>query len=373
MATSVCVLAVAERTTDNGWHEDPEQFVQPVVHAALRDAGLLEGAWPTFSVTASSDFWDGAAYSEQPIGEVLGAHHNTSLKVNEDGLQALALAVAAIEAGETESALVVAHCIPSRHRDRAAVLGRSVEPFWQRRLGLEFQDIEALVRDYWLRRMKWTDADLEEWRATAWERTMRRRDRDLILRRHDVDSTYAQRSGSGTPALLDGAVAVVLGRAEVFPAASSRIAGMGFSTTPTRIGEAPVAGVGALRSACNKALGDAGVSWSDVEVVEWNDRFDYHAPLWAHEVLARDGKGPTGVPPVEPVGKKVNASGGTCYGVTPIVSGLGRLVACHRRLAADEPGISAERPGRRYGLAHGCQGLAAASHSVVILEKVGKA
>lgn len=370
MPGDVRILSVARRLTDRGWQEDVEEFVQPVVHAALRSAGLFDSGWPRFSVTASSDIWDGVAYSEQPVGEVLGTHYGESLKVTEDGLQALALAKAAIEAGETQTAIVLAHCIPSRHQEPASIFDRSVEPFWQRSHGLDAVDVELLVRSYWMGQKGWTDDDLQAWRKAAWTRTVSGSNRDVVRRQYDAGFIPSKHDMRRFPKLLDGAVAVVLGNGSDYPDASVRIDAIHPTSAATGIGEAPVGGASAFSQAVRAAVAEAGCGLDDIDLFELSDWFDYQAPLWMEAITGeRDwpkqicdhDHGRLG-------GRSVNLSGGMNFWATPLVCGLDRLGACYSQLRGNAG--SAAGAGIHRALAQGCSGLGGVSHTVAILSHV---
>lgn len=268
-------------------------------------------------VIAAHDLIDGRSLSSMITGPAAGAYLRDEIRVSDDGLVALSLGSARIQAGEAATVVVAAWGRASEgdvHRSSHVAF----DPIVEQPLGLSDRGVSALRASAYLRAHGGPDRD----RAAATRRS-RAEANPRRARASQIDAIYPLRAGEvGVDA--DAVAAVILG-VEGGPV----ITGIGHGTDPARIGDRQLAQSAGARTAIATALGQAGRKPTEITVAELagTTLFDEVLLLEAAE-LAAPGFG------LEFYADNawVNASGGSAAGHCFPCSGLLRLVDAVRQL-----------------------------------------
>lgn len=198
-----------------------DELIFRATYAALTDAGM-DLADVDAVVMASSDLFDGRAISTMTLTASTGSFTRSELRVCDDALAALALAVTELQSGGAQT-VVVSSWSKLSDADLSSIEPLGVEPAFHRELGLTSQVVGSLRRSR-------TDG-----RAL----------------------TVDPRPAPGA----DGAVAVVLTEAPSLPAYAT-VRGLGWSTGPyLRPEQEPL---GPVAAAVRGAVSDARVDLEEI-------------------------------------------------------------------------------------------------------------
>ncbi|WP_155356900.1 hypothetical protein [Acrocarpospora macrocephala] len=292
------------------------EVIFAVVSEALADARCtmddIDGI-----VIAAHDLIDGRSLSSMITGPAAGAYLRDEIRVSEDGLVAISLAAARIQAGEAARVVVAAWGRPGEgdveRSSRAAF-----DPFTEQPLALSETVVSALraaayLREHSARGREAAAAARQERAAANPRRAPAAGARPPVypLRPEEM----------GVPA--DVAAAVVLGTG-----AGPRITGVGHGTEPARLGERTLAALPGARAAVAAALARSGLRAHQLDLVELGGPtlFDEVLQLEAAG-LAEPGTGLAGYA----AGTWVNPSGGAAAGDCHPCGGLLRFVEAVRR------------------------------------------
>jgi hypothetical protein len=342
-----------------GW-EEPElslgDFIYRGVKAALADA-QVDIAEIESVVLASHDLVDGRSLSSMVTAPPAGAYLRDEIRLSEDGLAALSLAAARIEAEETEYSIVAAWG-RSSEGDHRQISRRSFDPGFVQPFGMDEMLASAMRMTAWLQRHPEAAADRpaaaarRAESASRNERAIGRPTRPQVL-------SFPLQPGDG-PAVADLVVAVILGRRPT----ALRITGIGHGTDASAFGDRDVAGLRALRDAAAVATKAAGLD---------ADRFDIYeldGMTLGDEAMALEAAG------VAPAGRglavlgqdpRTNPSGGSAAAWAFPVNGLMRFAeACHQLRGTAGPVQLAGSP--RTALVSGFSSVAAQAATAVALE-----
>jgi hypothetical protein len=324
------------------------EVIFDVVTDALNDAGVtmddIDGI-----VIAAHDLVDGRSLSSMITGPAAGAYLRDEIRVSEDGLVALSLGAARIEAGES-TRIVVAAWGRASEGDPERTSRAAFDPFSEQALGMSDSVVSALRASAYLRQFPASDRD-----AAAAAR----------LRRAGVDTSvidapvWPLRAGEMAHT-ADVAAAVILCSDGPGP----RVTGVGHGTDPVRIGDRSLADVKAARDAVDAALAGASRTVVDLDVVELSGRTLFDEVLLLEAAgLATAGQGPTAYTEQA----RINPSGGAASGFCFPASGLARFVEAVQQVRGTS-GEAQLSPRPRVGLVVAGSAVADQTVTAVVVE-----
>ncbi|MFG2039819.1 hypothetical protein [Dactylosporangium sp. NPDC048998] len=320
------------------------EFIFATVSAALADAGCTMADVDAV-VIAAHDLVDGRSLSSMITGPAAGAYLRDEIRVSDDGLVAVSLAAARLQAHEATRVLVAAWGRASEGSpQRTSRAG--FDPVVEQPLGLTDTAVSALRASAYLRRYpgdRRTEAAAARWRRAA-------------AAPADADArVVAPLRPAELAVTADAAAAVVLGPHGRGP----RVTGVGHGTDRAGIGDRDLVELPAVRDAVVAALRAAGRAVSDVGLAELAGPtlFDEVLTLEAAGLAARgEGLG------VFADSGWVNPSGGSAAGDCFPCGGLLRFVAAARRLRGHH--------GDSVGLVVAGSTVAQQTATAVVLERI---
>lgn len=300
------------------------------VTAALEDANMSMSQVDSV-VLAAHDLIDGRSLSSMVTAPAAGAYLRDEIRLSEDGLAALSLAAARVEAGESEVSVVAAWGRASEV-DYLTISRHGLDPFLNQQFGMTEFDLSAMRLSAWLgqypgkadKRSQAAAARLKRAQGAAW--ALREPSQVLPL-------SYPVRPDEG-PKWADVVVAMIIGRAP----GSVRVAGVGHGTEPTDIGERSLVRMNAVRSASEHALSASGRTVEDIDIIEVD------GATLSDEAIAIEAIGlcPEGQAfDYYASGDRVNQTGGAAAGWCFPAMGLVRAADCYRRLRDSAVGSTA--------------------------------
>lgn len=328
------------------------------VSAALHDAGVGIAAVDSV-VLASHDLIDGRSLSSMVTAPAAGAYLRDEIRLSEDGLTALSLACARIEANEAQTSIVAAWGRASEG-GFMPVARASMDPFMEQPFGLSDMDVAA----FRLARWSAVHGDGGEARRRAarlrLERAARGAGPDRLRPARLADGTQAVRPNPPLradegPVWADVMVAMIVGARP----SRARVAGLGHGTDLPRIGDRDLLRMPALATAASSAMAQAGAGFADLDHLQL-DGMTLSDEAIALEAIGAcapgDGFRAYAEPRVNPGG---GAAAGWCY------PAMGLLRAAEAFLALRDAGS----PGRtRRALATGLGGNGGQTGAAVVLE-----
>lgn len=342
-----------------GWQEPAlslGDFIYRGVKAAVADSGVDMSEIESV-VLASHDLVDGRSLSSMVTAPPAGAYLRDEIRLSEDGLAALSLAAARIEAKETEYSIVAAWG-RSSEGDHRQISRRSFDPGFVQPFGMDEMLASAMRMTAWLQRHPEGAAD----RAAASTRRLEaagRNERAIGRPTRSETLSFPLQTGDG-PAVADLVVAVILGSKPT----ALRITGIGHGTDASAFGDRDVSGLRSLRDAAAVAVRSAGVA------ADHFDLYELDGMTLSDEAMAFEAAG------VAPAGKgmavlggdpRANPSGGSAAAWAFPVNGLLRFAeACHQLRGTAGPVQLAGSP--RTALVSGFSSVAAQAATAVALE-----
>lgn len=245
-----------------GWADasrDLGELIFLGVTAALADAGLVMDDVDSV-VLASHDLVDGRSLSSMVTAPAAGAYLRDEIRLTEDGLVAVSLGAARIEAGESVTTLVAAWGRASEG-DYQHVSRWSFDPFLVQPFAIDEFSLSAFRLADWLNRHPGRDDDRQ--RAGAARLARAKVNPRAVTGTPGPTLGYPVTPDEG-PRFADIVVATVLG---IRPSAV-RIAGLGHGTDLASPGDRVLAEMTALRDASALALGDAAMEPGDIDLLE---------------------------------------------------------------------------------------------------------
>lgn len=211
-------------------------------------------------VLSAHDIVDGRSLSSMVTAPAAGAYLRDEIRLAEDGLAALSLGAARIEAGETEYSIVAAWGRASEG-DYERTSRTGFDPFQVQPFGLNEFDLSSLRLSAWMAR----HGAGTEARARAVAARLERAERNTRSVRGTVRArANAPLRAEEAPCFADIAVAVILGR----PKAAVRVAGVGHSADSPAIGDRNLLVMPALRDAVSGACNTANISLESIDFHE---------------------------------------------------------------------------------------------------------
>ena len=333
-AQAVVAGVAVERTAGDATRSLPE-LIFDTVRAALADAGCgmadVDGV-----VLAASDLIDGRSLSSMVTAPAAGAYLRDEIRVNDDGLVALSLGAARIEAGEAERVLVAAWGRPSESEPEAAA-ARAYDPFTEQPCGVGDLAVSALravaYGHRYGQRLSVMAAAVPPRVAQA-----RRNPRAAKAASREEAPPYPL-AGGHLPRLADTVAAVVLQRGGAGP----RITGVGHATESFHLGDRDLVGLPGVGRAVELAMAAAGCGADEIDLVELGGR------TLVDEILGLEAIGtlPAGRGFTDVGAVPVNRSGGGAAGECAPATGLARFVEAVLQLQRRAGGVQIEGPCRR--------------------------
>lgn len=365
-------VAIIPRVADG--RRSLEELLYDVGQQALRDAGLtmdeIDGI-----VVAANDQYDGRAISVMAASGSVGGVDRDILSTPSAGEHAFVMGALRVLSGQYRTQLVLAWS-PTEAAPLAEAQRLAADPYFHRRLPLDEPASDALQASALLAAVPGLEA-LARSVAEKNRRNGARAYPDLAgdsprggPKRFPIDETMSS-------APVTGAVALVLA-SQAFAAEREMrdvawIAGMGWATEPSFLGDRDLAAAPALQAAARQAYGEAGIEAPGhaIELAELADATPYQELLayealglapraeW-RERLANGSFGPDGDLPV-------NLSGGAQWLNPVYCTGLIRIAE-----AANQVRHRAgrhQKAGVRGALAHAASGFAMQYQTVVVLRR----
>ena len=255
-ATSVCIEGYASSVGEADARRSLPELIFGVVSEALRAAGCtmndVDGV-----VIAAHDLLDGRSLSSMITGPAAGAYLRDEIRVSDDGLVAVSLAAARIQAGEASKVVVAAWGrVSEGDVERSSRV--AFDPVTEQPLGLSDRAVSALRASAYLRLH---DCPARE-RAATERRRRAEASTQRPLRAAPCEAVFPLRPDeSGLPS--DAVAAVVLGIE-----GPHVITGIGHGTDPARIGDRQIAQFDGARRAIADAFAGAGRTPAELTVAE---------------------------------------------------------------------------------------------------------
>lgn len=206
-------------------------FIFDGVTAALADAAISMAQVDSV-VLASHDLVDGRSLSSMVTAPAAGAYLRDEIRLSEDGLAALSLAAARVEAGESEYSVVAAWGRASEG-DHARISRTSFDPGFVQPFALDELGASALRLSAWCAAHGPAQAD----RARALSARDRAAAACRSLPHGPAPVLWSPLVAGEAPRAADIMVAAIVGRAP----AAIRIAGVGHGTDHAALGDRDLA------------------------------------------------------------------------------------------------------------------------------------
>ena len=321
-----------------GWHECAASLTDLIFRAttaALADANV-EIAQVDSVVLSAHDLVDGRSLSSMVTAPAAGAYLRDEIRLAEDGLAAMSLASARIEAGETEFSIVAAWGRASEgtysHTSRFAADPFLVQPFGINEFAISSLRLSEWVGEYG------DHLDARQRAQTA--RTQRAARNPRAISSVTRPTVSYPMISSEAPRFADIVVVAVIGASE----SAIRIAGVGHSTEVANIGERRLSRMHALQDAVLRARAVDGSSSERLDVVE------LAGPCLTDEAIAVEaiqmasaGEGFEAYASL----LCINPSGGSERGWCFPASGLLNFSECYLQLAGRAGGVQVSGTPRR--------------------------
>jgi acetyl-CoA C-acetyltransferase len=327
------------------------------------------------------EFWEARTLSEIPYGDIIAAHDRDSLKVPQDGSQAVLYAAATILSRHMDTMLLLSACKESMHQSRNIITNYGFDPIYQRILGLDYLMASALQATQYMHRYGITREQcarvVVKNRKNAKNNPFAQAPMDFA-----VDDVIHSRMLASPISELDaypvsdGACAMILANEEKARKLTDKpvwIAGVGNSRDAHNLGNRHLADCDSLVVAAQKAYKMAGITnpRNQIDVAELSEQYSYQELLWT-EGLGVCDKGEGGKlidsGTTEMDGElPVNPSGGVISGVPTLVAGMSRVAEATLQLRGEAGARQVNDA--RIAVAHGMSGPGSQLHTVIVLEK----
>jgi acetyl-CoA C-acetyltransferase len=322
--------------------------------AALLDSGI-EIERIDSVVLAAHDLVDGRSLSGMVTAPAAGAYLRDEIRLAEDGLAAMSLASARIEAGETEFSIVAAWGRASEgHYSHTSKF--AYDPFLVQPFGVDEFTVSALRLSAWIAQH---GEHLEARQRAQAARAARAALNPRAVSAQVRPAVNYPLMAVEAPRFADIAVAAIIGRSE----SAIRIAGVGHSAEVSSIGDRNLIRMQGLRDAVARANGGDGRS-ARVDVCQLAGAClgDEVLALEATQ-LAAAGDGFDAYA----ASASVNPSGGSESGWCFPTGGLLNFAECYLQLTGRAGGVQVAGPLRR-GLATGLSPLGGQVTHAIVLE-----
>ena len=370
--TGVIGVAIMPRVT--GDRRSLEELLYDVSQLALRDAGLgiddIDGI-----VVASNDQYDGRAISVMAASGSVGGVDRDILSTPSAGEHAFIMGALRVASGQYRTQLVLAWS-PTEASPLAEAQRLAADPYFHRRLPLDEPASHALQASAVIAAVPGA-AEMARAVAEKNRRNGARAYPDLLRAVPPASASRWPLEDGMVSEPVTGAAALVLA-SEAYArerglADAAWIAGMGWATEPSFLGDRNLAETPALQAAARQAYDEAGISdpMSAADMAEIADATPYQE-LLAYEALglaprsrwgaciANDVFGPQGKVPVNLSGGALSLNPVYCTGLIRIAEAANQVRGRSGRH---------QRARVRTGLAHAASGFAMQYNTVVVLRR----
>lgn len=330
------------------------ELIYDTVSRAVEDAGQ---GWDGIDsvVLAAHDLVDGRSLSSMVTAPAAGAYLRDEVRYSDDGAGAFAAAVARIEAGEAERSIVAAWGRASEH-DVEELSRALFDRIFLMPLGLEELHISAINAQKW--RIDGGDAGAVDAAQARREAAAKANPRGLQTGGLRSAPAYPLKDGH-LPLWADAVVAVVISGKP----SGVKVKGLGLSSEPGWLGDRGIGQAPALRRAAERALAEAKMDVTDIDLFEIDGMTLYDEAIALEAIgLAPKGQGMR----VLAEDARCNPSGGSAAGYSVPAMGLARVVEATLQLRGTAGAVQSGKP--RTALASGLSVTAAQAHTVVVLE-----
>lgn len=326
------------------------------VRAAVDDAG---GSFDGIDsvVLAAHDLVDGRSLSSMVTAPAAGAYLRDEIRYSDDSAGALAAGITRIESGESERTIVATWGRASEH-DVDQFSRTLFDPVSTGGLGLEELHISAMNAQKW-RQNGGSDADVTRALARRAD-AARSNPRALAKGGKRSNASWPLEEGH-LPLWADMVSAVVIsGKPNAL-----KLRGLGQSSEAYWPGDREMAAAASMQQAAERALAEAGLSVSEIDLFELDGMtlYDEAIAFEAAGLVPRGG----GMAALAD-DPRCNPSGGSLAGYCPPAMGLTRVVEVIHQLRGTAGAIQQGKP--RLAMASGASLMAAQTHTVVLLEAV---
>jgi acetyl-CoA C-acetyltransferase len=330
------------------------ELIFTTVRKAIDDAGRgMEGIDSV--VLGAHDLVDGRSLSSMVTAPAAGAYLRDEIRYSDDGAAAFAAAVTRIESGESKRTIVAAWARASEH-DVDAVSRVLFDPFFGRPLGLEELDVSGMRAQAWIR--EGGDRSTHPQAVQKRKAAMNANPRSLKSGGRRSSPRYPL-AADDLPVWADVVAAVIISA----DPSRVRLAGLGQSSEPYWIGDRRLAEMSALRTAASRALDEAQLIPSQLDLLEVDGLSLFDEALGMEAIgVAPKGGGLTALAR-DP---RCNPSGGGSGGYCAPAMGLARIVEASLQLQSRAGPIQLTNV--RRAMATGSSVVAGQTQTAVILE-----
>ncbi len=383
MAKRVGIVAVAQtKFAPSRRDVNMPELANEVIQAVLAETGLQFGEHGTgidSSTLVCDDIMDGRTLGDMEHQAILGGNYNDSLRIPQDGVQAIIYSAATIMGGHDDVILVVGVTKESLNRSRNTVSNFGVEPIFTRPLGIDYLSAAGMQAMYYLNkngisREQCAKVVVKNRKNAAKNPVAQARTPVTVEEVLKAKMLAAPIGELDAYPVTDGAVAMILAvedKAKRLTKTPVWITGMGFARDVHELGGRDLAACESLTEAAKQAYRMAGITdpKKEIDLVELTEEYSYQELLWS-EGLGLCPRGGGGK--LIDSGKTelngqlpINASGGLLSGVPLNVAGLSRTAEAVLQLRGEAG--DRQVAGARTAVAQGISGPAGQLQSLLLL------
>jgi acetyl-CoA acetyltransferase len=329
------------------------ELIFDTVRAAVDDSGR-EMSEIDSVILAAHDLVDGRSLSSMVTAPAAGAYLRDETRFADDGANAVAAAVARLEAGHADRVIVAAWGRSSEH-DPDAFSRSLFDPYMFRPLGLDEFVLSGMRAQVCLG----TDRDREARAEATGRRKACAEANPRSLKRGGFRSRpHYPLVDDDMPLWADVTAALILSRDN----GAVRIAGLGQASEPYSFGDRKLRSIQSLQQASARALAEAGCGPEDIDLLEIDGLTLIDEALGLEAVgYASEGRGFLELAH-DP---RCNPSGGGAGGYSPPAMGLARVVEAAMQLRGSAGAV--QQRGVRRALATGSSTVAGQTQTAVAM------
>lgn len=376
---AICAMAQIKNEPDI-WYKRFQGMLLDCLEPILEETGVtfdMEKGIRNI-VTCSDDVYDARTISDNGMTDVVGAHYRGEEKVSQDGINAIAYAMACIKSGHDDVVLIMCHNKESQPESREMCTNLAFDPFYNRTLGLDFLNVNAMQAREYMEKSGINDDHLAEIVVRSREKASKNpyaRENKMVTK-DDVKNSrmladpIRELHYYPTTDWACGLLLCCEERVKEFTDKPVWISGFGNNMDRYYPGDRDLTSNRCIKKAAERAYNMAGIKdvSKEIDLFELCDGYAYQLPMVAEGIgLAEEGKAVKWIEDGGPDKSNVNLSGGMLNGNPIMLGGLARAADAFLQLR----GEAGERQvdGAKKALAHGTTGPALQHQAVLILEK----
>jgi len=376
---AICAMAQIKNEPDI-WYQRMQGMLRECIKPVLDDTGATYDLDKGIRniLTCSDDVFDARTISDNGVTDAVGAHFRGEEKVAQESINGFGYAMSMILSGHDDVVLYVGHAKESQTESRQMCTNLAFDPFYNRPVGLDFQNANAFQAREYMEKSGVTDEHLAEVVVRSRENAAKNpyaRNNDKVTAKDVMNSAMLSdpvRELHQYP-VTDWAYAFILcceERAQEFCKNPVWLTGYGSCMDSYFLGDKDLTSNFSMKKASAKAAKMAGIKdiKKEVGLFELSDAVAYQLPMWAEGIgIADEGKGGKWIEDGGPGKMNVNTSGGMLNGNPLLLSGAARVAECYLQLKGEAGNRQVD--GVKKALAHGTTGACGQHQGVVILEK----